>query len=317
MLINDILSACAAEISYEVRFGAKRFDMAAFKASPVPAIAIGLAAHTIILVVAEDGSMGVIESGTIGDDFDGLVLEAAKPTLNLAALPDAMAFPAVQKIDDMEIVFVGSFTGRPVLGAVSAGFRAQLGLAEDDPIEAVAAAARQAGGDPCEALAEIDAHSEALDEPFFHPQDQQSWSHEDAVWVENTLVDILATDPDYEGEEVRLLAAGADEHASLEVDYEPGTATGKRAIRILAQLTAIDDRFTGVAYEYNDGAASRRSGYIQTTPTIFEGAIEPVSEHERLAAYARLRDALGQKGLKAQQVRELLGTGAPQKDRQA
>jgi len=308
MLIDTLLRECATSRSGATRLSDTRgFDLKAFARSEVEAVAIGLESATIILVVAADGSMQVIDNGHLCDDFDGLRLSCEDPAAALAALPDAQEFQIVHDLGDVILAAVGSFRGRPLLGAATAGLRRRLGLTSNATMSDLAATAQGRGLDPHKALAEIDAFSEALDEPFFHPADEISWTSEDSAWVEDMLVCILQTDPDYAGEEVQLLAASHDEHARLDIDYEPGSVTGQRAIAILSRLTELDDRFCGTAYEYNDGAASRRSGYCADSPVIFSGEIEPASAHERLAAHEKLRDALAARHVPAGEIARLLG----------
>lgn len=138
----------------------------------------------------------------------------------------------------------------------------------------------------------IDDWGQGLNNPFFlYPDDEQGWNDEQqndlvsittdtllALGFEATAV-VQSRDPDG-GEAITL----TDDETGDSLDEE------SRVVWLLSKTLPIE-AFQGHAWEYNDGAHTRVSGYYQAPITIATLDLESgISQHERIAARQRTQE---------------------------
>lgn len=303
MLIDTLAAHCIQDQS-GLELGI--FNLPAFLESDIPAVCINLPALTVFVLLAEDGSVALIEHGRLTKEFDGIRIEGENLLRDAAAQDRLRDISQESNETRAAIAILGIGLTEHALLAASAGAYQSLGLSPAATLEDLAASARAAGGCANRVNNALDTFGADLGEPLFVPEELTSWTSDARDELEDILTDILLSDCRYDGAWFELTAASSDGPACLEVEAEAGGAISARSMAILRHLVDFDRDFHGHSYEYNDGAAGRRSGYSFSPVRIVAGDLDPCSNHERMAALGRVRDRLAVKGLSHGEIDEIV-----------
>jgi len=182
------------------------------------------------------------------------------------------------------------------------------------------------GADAAHALLQslVYALIESVPDQFIVPESTKSWDEDEEADAARILRMALITDTrlmsqdDAFTTDVFFVAQGPDGNAT-ELRFDNGDEIGDEAMaetalrveEIMDQILGVSD-WIGSAYEYNDGAPGRASGYSESSPTIAQicefnvgGA---ASAHERLSTACDLINILVVGGLSEQDARGLVMT---------
>jgi len=199
---------------------------------------------------------------------------------------------------------VAPIKGKPTLCGLTHGARDLLGLSANAPLSDLPD--RSDLANPDEIFQAIAAAGDRLQDPLFNARDICEWAQADIDALLPILRDALLLHPDIKAGNYVLRAEGGEEAASLYNDA--GQDLADPAIDILREVLDFDTRFRGEQYEYNDGIASRASGYYLTAPEITNIDIDgPPSRHERLAAWSRMHERLHAAGVPPETIADLIG----------
>lgn len=297
MLINKLISQCEFNTTsmFECISSPARFNLKKFLESDVAAVCISSPSNPAFFVVALDGTICLVDGGRITQELSGFQLTEDFDLRDAVAQKDAPGFLSVFESDGVQLVNYGGFLSKYCLLAVNASAARLFGVDSQLPIASIADMHRAKGFCADSINNQLEAFSASLEEPLFCPTDVKNWSAADEADLSEVVLDICATDSRYDGEEVTVFGACPDlSYAApqVHINGEEDVTIGCRAEDILSALFDVSKRFSGLEWEYSDGAASRQSGYAKSEPIIFRAECDPASEHERLAGYGRLHSRL-------------------------